>query len=78
MKLGFKSCGHLYSSQIINKFTTLSGVKVILSCFKQILLNPTLFDLCYFCFGERLLFDVVGGLIFSFGNIFRLPPYDFF
>ena len=45
------------------------GVKVTLSCFKQLPLNYTLiFELCHFSFGERLLFDVVGGLIVSFEN----------
>ena len=35
--------------------------------FTQLPLNSTLiFELCHLSFGERILFDEVGGLIFSF------------
>ena len=59
----------------MNKFTILFGVKVTLSCFKQIPLNSTLiFELSHFSFGERLVFDVVGGLIFSCDNLLDCHP----
>ena len=69
VKTVFKSPDHTPNLQAINKFTTILGVKVILSCFKQLPLKSTLiFELCHFSFGERLLFEVVGGFIFSFEN----------
>ena len=53
---------------------TFLGVKDNFSYIKQVPLNPTLiFELYQFSFGERLLFAVGGGLIFS--QPFRFPCY---
>ena len=54
----------------MNKFTTLLVGKVTFSCFKQLPLNSTLiFELfAHLSHGEKLLFGVIEGLIFSFDN----------
>ena len=74
VKSAFKSFDHLSNLLTINKFTTLFGVKVTLSCFQQLPLNFNLILELFIhtSFGERLLFAVKGGVIFSFDN-----PLDF-
>ena len=65
-------------NKTVNK-STIFGVKVTLSCFKQVSLNFTLvfewfIDLIY---GEALLIALRGGSIFSFETIW-FPIYDCF
>ena len=64
---------YLIHTQYIN-FTTLFGVKVANSCLKKLPVNLNLFPELFIhtSFGERLLFAVKGGSIFSFDN-----PLDF-
>ena len=79
VKSTFKSCDHLSNSKTINKFTTLLGVKFTLSVFKQLLLNSTIiFELCHVRFGERLLFDVVEGDLFSHLTTFSIAMLQLF
>ena len=62
---------HAYNSQTINKVTTFLGVKVILSCSKQLPISFTsIFELfIHINFGQSLLFAVIGSLLFSFDNL---------
>ena len=68
VKLVLKCCIHLSNSEMINTFTTFTGVKVILFYLKQLSLNSALILelFTHINFGERLWFAVIGVLIFSF------------
>ena len=68
----FKSFGHVSNSQAIKELTTFLGVNVTLSCFKPFSLNQTvIFELSiHLTFGERQLFGIIRGVIFSFDNPF--------
>ena len=66
----FRSCDHVFKSEIIYTFTPLFGVKGALPCFKKLTLNSS-FILELFIhtgFRERHLFDVKGGVNFSLDN----------
>ena len=54
----------------MNKFTTFLGLRFILPCFKQLVLNSSLYLelFIYLSFGERLWFAVIRDLIFVFEN----------
>ena len=66
----FKYFDHELNSQTIDKFTTMFGVNVTLSCFKLLTLNSNniLELLIQTSFGESILFAVKGGVIFSYEN----------
>ena len=65
VKSAFKSGDHVSNSKTIIKFLILLGVKVTLSCFKELTLDSALtFELYHLTFGERHLYAAIEGLIF--------------